>query len=64
MYVIFNPSNGLYWSRHLNGFTSERSGNYTTYTTEAKAEQAIRRAAALKHRGLIVASEPATCAVN
>lgn len=58
MYAILNPANDLYWCRD-GFFTSERSGQYTTYATAAHAELAIRRTRALKRRGFVVVPEPA-----
>ena len=56
-YVILNPANDLLWSR--SGFVSERSGQYSTYATQGRAEAAMRRTRALRSRGCVVAPEPA-----
>lgn len=57
-FAIANPANGLYWSKREGRCVNERY-NYTTYTTTAKAEQAIRRNEALRGRGLTVVPDPA-----
>ena len=58
LYVIKNPVNGLMWERHEQIFGSERTGCYSTYTSAARAEAAIRRNASLRHRGLEVVPAP------
>lgn len=59
MYVILNPLNDMYWSRSAGRFVSERTGEYTTYSTAAKAEQALRRTRELRQMGYVVVPEPA-----
>lgn len=53
-FVIQCPENGLLWSARDARCVSLR-GDFSTYSTKAKAESAIRRTTALKHRGMVVA---------
>jgi hypothetical protein len=61
MWVIFKPSNGLYWSSNLGSFSEEFRGGYTTYSTKGRAEAAIRRGRYLRFfaNELQVVPEPA-----
>jgi hypothetical protein len=61
MWTILKPSNGLYWSANLGRFNEEFRGGYTTYSTKARAESAIRRSKYLRifAAELVVVPEPA-----
>lgn len=53
-FVIVNPENNLVWSARDKRCVSLR-GDFSTYSSAAKAEAAIRRTNLLKHRGMLVA---------
>lgn len=60
-YTIRNTRTNLYWSANLNRSVNEWMGGYTTYTSKARAEMAIRRDRYLKLMAvdLEVVPEPA-----
>lgn len=57
-WAIQNPGNGLFWSKTEGRCVSDRTGQYTTYVTAAKAEQAIRKSARIP-RWCVATRDPA-----